>query len=56
MKRILIEVDEQFHTRLHSYARADRRTIRQIVMLALESYMAQNPLLEEGGCDEHEKS
>ena len=51
MKRILVEVDERFHAALHRYARADRRTIRQIVILAVEEYMRQNPVMD----NEYEK-
>ena len=47
MKRILVEVEEQFHTDLCKYAKADRRTIRQIVILAIDQYMRQNPVMDE---------
>lgn len=50
-KRIIVDVDEQFHTNLLDYAKADRRTVRQIVMLALDSYMAQNPIYKENDRD-----
>ena len=43
MKQVLIKVDEDFHAALHRYAKADRRTIRQVIMLAVEAYMKQNP-------------
>ena len=54
MKRIVVDVDESTHSRVVSYAQADRRSIRQIMLMAVELYMRQNPVVVIGE-EEREK-
>ena len=47
MKRIVVDVSEEVHQEVAAYAKKDRRTVRQIILMAVEEYMKQNPVFED---------
>ena len=55
MKRLVLDVEEQFHTKVRNYCRLSGRTVRGMLLLAVDQFMAQNPVLPKNDYSEYEK-
>ena len=55
MKRLVLDVEEQFHTRVCNYCKAGGRTVKGMMRLAVEQFMTQNPVIPKNDYNEYEK-
>ena len=54
-KRLVLDVEPEFHFIVLDYCRRGGRTVKGMLRLAVEGYMRQNPVPTEAGYDEYEK-
>jgi len=47
-KRLVIDCEEDFHSKVKEYARANNRSVQRLVKHVLLVYMRQNPVYKDG--------